>query len=28
MSALFDSLNTFVSANKEKAEASGATAPA
>jgi len=28
MSALFDSLNTFVTANKEKAEASGAAAPA
>jgi len=27
MSALFDSLNTFVTANKEKAEASGAAAP-
>ena len=28
MTALFDSLNTFVTANKEKAEASGAAAPA
>jgi len=28
MSSLFDSLNTFVTANKEKAEASGAAAPA
>jgi len=28
MSALFDSLNTFVTANKGKAEASGAAAPA
>ena len=28
MAALFDSLNTFVTANKEKAEASGAAAPA
>ena len=28
MAALFDSLNTFVTTNKEKAEASGAAAPA
>jgi len=28
MTALFDSLNTFVTANKEKAEVSGAAAPA